>query len=33
MPLALCPGREDNPEPYLAHVLDWIERSEATIDT
>jgi pimeloyl-ACP methyl ester carboxylesterase len=20
---------EDNPEPYLAHVLDWIERAEA----
>lgn len=24
---------EDNPEPYLAHVLDWIERAEAAIDT
>ncbi len=24
---------EDNPEPYLAHFLDWIERAEAAIDT
>ena len=24
---------EDNPEPYLAHVLDWIKRAEAAIDT